>query len=160
MPLPAAVWIPDDGAMDCASVDLNSGLECIGRFECLALLRREVVGRLAVVIDGKPEIFPVNYFLDDHDMVVFQTDAGAKLAGAVGHAVAFEVDQLDRATRSGWSVVVQGTAHQVPLSDAPPLRARSSSEGAAPWPRPRRPYLIRISPDVVSGRRIPSQAGS
>lgn len=152
----------DDGTMasdsqtrTLASADLNSGLEPMGPFECLRLLLSETVGRLAVVIGGKPEIFPVNYLTDDDDTVVFQTDSGTKLAAALGAPVAFEVDRLDRETHSGWSVVVHGTTHQVSLPEAAVLRARMAAQAAQPWPRSRKPYLIRIVPVTITGRRIP-----
>jgi hypothetical protein len=35
-----------------------------------------------VVVAGRPEIFPVNYVVDG-DEVMFRTDAGTKLAGAM-----------------------------------------------------------------------------
>lgn len=49
-----------------------------------ALLRQAVVGRLAVIVDGAPDNFPVNHQVD-HGSVVFRTAAGTKLAGALGH---------------------------------------------------------------------------
>jgi hypothetical protein len=41
-----------------------------------------------------------------------QTAVGTKLAAAVNHPVAFEVDRFDIDRQVGWSVVVQGVAHQ------------------------------------------------
>ena len=60
--------------------------------QCWALLRSVEVGRLAISIMNRPDIFPVN-FIVDHGTVVFRTAEGTKLAGAVlNRAVAFEVD--------------------------------------------------------------------
>lgn len=118
--------------------------------ESWALLRRAVVGRLALTIDGRPEIFPVNHMVD-HGSVVFRTALGTKLAGAVGHWVAFEVDGYDRATVSAWSVVVKGTAREVQsmydVLDAFELPL-------FPWHSAPKPHFVRIEPDSISGRRL------
>ncbi|WP_431843092.1 pyridoxamine 5'-phosphate oxidase family protein [Calidifontibacter indicus] len=53
------------------------------------LLRSAAVGRLAVVVDGLPDIFPVNHPVD-HGTILFRTAQGTKLDAASGHAVAFE----------------------------------------------------------------------
>jgi nitroimidazol reductase NimA-like FMN-containing flavoprotein (pyridoxamine 5'-phosphate oxidase superfamily) len=42
------------------TVDLNTGLEEIESGECFEFLAAERVGRLGVVLAGRPEIFPVN----------------------------------------------------------------------------------------------------
>jgi Pyridoxamine 5'-phosphate oxidase len=42
--------------------------------------------------------------------LVFRTDPGAKLAGTVGQAVAFEADGVDQASGEVWSVVAKGRA--------------------------------------------------
>jgi nitroimidazol reductase NimA-like FMN-containing flavoprotein (pyridoxamine 5'-phosphate oxidase superfamily) len=47
--------------------------------ECWTLLRTADVGRLALVVDDCPEIFPVN-FVVDHGTLLFRTAAGSKLA--------------------------------------------------------------------------------
>jgi len=118
--------------------------------ESWALLRRAVVGRLALTVDGRPEIFPVNHMVD-HGTVVFRTAVGTKLEGAVGHWVAFEVDGYDRATVSAWSVVVKGTAREVQsmydVLDAFELPL-------FPWHSAPKPHFIRIEPDSISGRRF------
>src|SRR4051794_39359108 len=48
---------------------------------CWALLRAADIGRLAVVVGDRPEIFPVN-FVVDHGTVVIRTAPGTKLAAA------------------------------------------------------------------------------
>ena len=134
-------------------IDVNSGIEIVERDECLALLAGEEVGRLGVVFGGQPEIFPVNYVLDG-DGVVFRTDAGTKLAGATGGPVVFEVDHLDRAAKSAWSVILHGHADQVTVFHSPELRQRMSQVSLYPWTRTAKPYLVRITPRLMTGRRI------
>ncbi|GAB3523239.1 pyridoxamine 5'-phosphate oxidase family protein [Arthrobacter monumenti] len=81
--------------------------------ECWALLRSVQVGRLAVLIDGHPDIFPVNYVVD-HGGIVFRSSKGTKLAGALSaYPVAFEVDGYDATTSQAWSVVVKGDAESI-----------------------------------------------
>ena len=51
--------------------------------ECFDLLAGQQLGRLAVVDDLGPMVFPASFVLDRH-MVVFRTGEGTKLATAVG----------------------------------------------------------------------------
>jgi hypothetical protein len=65
--------------------------------------------------------------------------------------VAFEVDDIDESTGTGWSVVVTGHAH----TTAPSALARSTACDEAepqPWAPGPRSSLIRISPDRITGR--------
>ena len=118
--------------------------------EALALLRQSPVGRLAVVVDGQPDIFPVNY-VADHGTVVFRTAEGTKLAGAVGAAVAFEVDGYDPAAGAAWSVVVKGRAEQVRrLEDL----LDTAGLPLFPWHAAPKQRFVRIVPDGVTGRRF------
>jgi len=81
--------------------------------ECFELLARERLGRVAVVDDRGPVVFPVNFVLDRH-MVVLRTDAGTKLDAAIrGSRVAFEIDGTDSVRHTGWSVLVRGEAIEV-----------------------------------------------
>lgn len=45
------------------------------------LLAEDTLGRLALVVDGHAEIFPVNYVLDRRS-IVFRSAGGTKLRGA------------------------------------------------------------------------------
>ena len=62
--------------------------------DCLNLLSGNQVGRIAVVVDNRPILFPVNYAIAG-GAVVFRTNAGTKLAGAALGQVAFEIDGAD-----------------------------------------------------------------
>jgi len=66
--------------------------------------------------------------------------------------VSFEVDDIDSASRSGWSVVVKGRAE---LVDDEATVERLASTGLTPWADAvDRPEWILVRPDTVSGRRI------
>jgi uncharacterized protein len=119
---------------------------------CWALLRRASVGRLAVVVEGRAEIFPVNYVVD-HGTVVFRTAPGTKLAAVVdGGPVAFEIDGSDRDSNEAWSVVLTGRAEQVrdieSLVDVTGLALR-------PWSGSPKHCFVRVGPGEVTGRRFP-----
>lgn len=119
--------------------------------ESWALVREAVVGRLAVIVDDHPEIFPVNYVVD-HGSVVFRTAAGTKLAAAVGHPVAFEVDGYDAVSGRAWSVVIKGVAREIKglyeVIDAVELPLHT-------WHASPKPRLVRIDATEVTGRQFP-----
>ncbi|QHC61119.1 pyridoxamine 5'-phosphate oxidase family protein (plasmid) [Rathayibacter sp. VKM Ac-2760] len=79
-----------------------------------ALLTSRTVGRLSVMVDGHPDIFPIDYACIGQTLV-FRTDVGTKLrAMAHDQHVAFEVDGHTPSTT--WSVVVRGRAERLPGS--------------------------------------------
>ena len=119
--------------------------------ECFRLLSREHLGRVAVVDDQGPVVFPVNFVLDRH-MVVFRTDEGTKLdAAARGGRVAFEVDGADEAAHTGWSVLIRGEAAEV---TDPAELARLSKLPLSPWAPGAKSRYVRILPAKLTGRRI------
>jgi len=117
--------------------------------ECWKLLRAEEVGRLAVSIANRPDIFPINYVVD-HGTVVFKTAEGTKLAAALlGAAVAFEVD--GESDGEAWSVVIKGRATEI----------ENIYESLAavdlplyPWHVGPKLRFVRVVPDEVTGRRF------
>jgi uncharacterized protein len=135
-------------------LDLVAGTEAIQYSECRELLAEEQVGRVGVVVDGVPDIFPVNYGIDG-DGIVFRTNEGRKLRGLLGREVVFEVDHLDRETCSGWSVVVHGRAQEITQFDSPALRERAPT----PWTGAKK-HLVRIAPSRITGRRVVSSSAA
>lgn len=135
-------------------IDQRTGLEILEEAECWDLLAEKQVGRVVVSIANKPDIFPVNYKLDDRAIYI-HTVPGTKLAGAVlGRAVAFEIDNLDESTHQGWSVVVHGVAQEVEkLEDI----MHAETLGITPWTETPKFRFLRIVADEISGRRIPTE---
>jgi uncharacterized protein len=124
--------------------------------ECFELLAHEHLGRVAVVDDRGPVVFPVNFVLDRH-MMVFRTGDGSKLDAAVrGSRVAFEVDGTDAVAHTGWSVLVRGEA--VEVTDPAEL-ARLRRLPLRPWAPGAKHHYVRILPAVLTGRRIGSPPG-
>ena len=106
-------------------------------------------GRLAVVIAGAPEIFPVN-FVAKHPAIYLRTGEGTKLFGAtVGHPVALEIDQVD--STGAWSVVAKGTPREVTAQDEADA---VEVLGLEPWVPTVKRHLIAIDVASVSGRRF------
>jgi nitroimidazol reductase NimA-like FMN-containing flavoprotein (pyridoxamine 5'-phosphate oxidase superfamily) len=130
-------------------LDPRSRLEILGRDECLALLRSQHIGRLGVIFGGAPMVLPVNFAMDG-ERVVFLTSRGTKMHGALGHEVAFEIDDADPLYHSGWSVVVTGTATEVADAD----RARLSHLPLRSWGPGEKTTMIAIDPVSITGRRI------
>ena len=133
------------------TIDDRTGLELLDETECLLLLGRTNLGRLAAVVDGRPVVFPVN-FRRDGKSVVFRTDEGTKLDAAVQNApVAFEVDEVDPQYRSGWSVVVSGRA--AGIVDSEELE-EAQHLSLHPWAVGVKSRYVRITPEQITGRRI------
>lgn len=119
-------------------------LDEMEREECITLLRRCTVGRVAVEVDGTaPLVVPVNYRVDD-DTIVFRTDAGTKL-DAVGGLMSFEIDDIDHGRHAGWSVLVRGRTHHD--DDG------RSGVDPEPWTGTKE-HRVRLAMDDVTGRRI------
>ena len=129
---------------------LNTGLDVLDPEECLRLLATEPVGRLGVIIDGKPVTFPVNFALAGEHIVI-RTDQSAKLTAALAGPVVFEVDHIDRARRTGWSVMIHGSAH---LTGGRVGRPGSQNRVLSPWREADLPHLLQIVPEKITGRRI------
>jgi nitroimidazol reductase NimA-like FMN-containing flavoprotein (pyridoxamine 5'-phosphate oxidase superfamily) len=125
-------------------------LEDLDEAECWARLSEVPVGRIGVVYQGAPEIYPVNYVVDD-GTIVFRTGPGTKLAGLAGHpAVCFQIDGIDVRERTGWSVLVKGQAQQVRGEQ----RDRVEDLPLDYWPAGRKWFWIRVVPTEVTGRRV------
>jgi nitroimidazol reductase NimA-like FMN-containing flavoprotein (pyridoxamine 5'-phosphate oxidase superfamily) len=119
--------------------------------ECRALLDSHGVGRLAVPTASGPVVVPVNYSVVD-DAIVFRTAPGSTPSQASGQRVAFEVDRIDDAFSSGWSVLVQGYARIV--NDPAETGRLAGLAHSTPWAGGRRDQWVRVDPLVVTGRRV------
>jgi uncharacterized protein len=132
--------------------ELGQDLTNIGDDECFALLNRQNLGRLAIVRDGRPEIFPVNYAMQGRTITV-RTGSGVKLNYASLAHVAFEVEEIDPVTREGWVIEARGFAEEV--TDAVDTWSEGvRNAGATPWVAGQHDRYLAISHLQVSGRRI------
>jgi uncharacterized protein len=131
----------------------HAGLEILPFDMCLRLLATVPVGRVSFLADGEIVVLPVNHVMDDQDPV-FRTARGSKLSAAEGqNLVAFEADEYDERTQTGWSVLVSGRAEAV--YEEAEIR-RLDRLGLHPWlTTVDRPFWIRIRPTSISGRQTP-----
>jgi len=133
-------------------MDFNgTALEHLSRGQCLLLVGQVPLGRIVYTRQALPAVELVNFTLDDGDIVI-RTDSSGKLAAATrGAVVAFEADSVDTAAHTGWSVTIVGYSRAV--TDAQEIR-RLEQTGLDPWAPGERDHFIRISPEIVNGRRI------
>lgn len=143
--------LPDDGhasqpAGESGDTARPGVLVELERAECLALLGARRVGRFAVVDrDDLPLVVPVNYVLE-RETVVFRTHPGTKLDALRRRPVAFQVDSIDEEHRAGWSVLVQGIAHEASPHDL-------DAADPEPWTEAG-PHWIQVVPRFITGRRF------
>jgi nitroimidazol reductase NimA-like FMN-containing flavoprotein (pyridoxamine 5'-phosphate oxidase superfamily) len=142
------------GATD-EHTEQRTWLEHLNDAECWRLLSETPVGRIGVLVDSAPEIYPVNHIVDNQT-VLFRTDPGTKLAGlAKSPAVCFQVDGIDPAERTGWSVLVKGRAQQLrAIQDADERHRVEELLRLDYWAIGVKWHWIRIVPTEVTGRRI------
>lgn len=124
----------------------------LDRAECEQLLAVTPIGRLGFDFGGRPMVLPVTYrFVNGQ--ILFRTALGRKLhAVSADHPVAFEVDEWKASSRTGWSVLVVGTAGEIEnweeFEDVQSL-------GLHPWAdSDAKDRWVRIIPDRITGRRI------
>jgi nitroimidazol reductase NimA-like FMN-containing flavoprotein (pyridoxamine 5'-phosphate oxidase superfamily) len=106
-----------------------------------------------VTAEHHPLIIPVDYGMDGRTIVI-RTHPGTTLSAAAHANVTFEVDEIDRTTRTGWSVLVRGLAEEVGPEHRTELVARTHAAGVQPWAPGEHGDWLRIIPQGISGRRI------
>jgi nitroimidazol reductase NimA-like FMN-containing flavoprotein (pyridoxamine 5'-phosphate oxidase superfamily) len=117
--------------------------------ECWELVGGRTVGRVGFSTGDGPLVLPVNFVVHEGD-VLFRTSPHNVIAAHLdGQQAAFEVDDIDDFTQSGWSVLIQGRADFLEsvaelAPDAKPL----------PWPEGVRSLFVRITTRSVTGRRL------
>ena len=129
----------------------NDAVTVLSEDECWSLLSSMSLGRLVTILDGKLEIFPVN-FATRRRTVLFRTAQGTKLYSAtMGDRVAFEADYHDPALTYGWSVIIMGRAHEL-LAAADILDAEQAPLRS--WIATLKPIYVRVIAMEITGRRF------
>ena len=129
----------------------GSALEQLSRDDCLRLMASVSVGRIIYTRQALPAVELVNFVLDCGDIVI-RTDGGGKLAAATEHSVVgFEADRLDADQQAGWSVTVIGQSREV---TDPAELGQLQKIGLTSWAPGAREHFIRISPEILNGRRL------
>ena len=131
----------------------GSAMQAIPTDECYRLLATHEIGRIGINAERYPLILPVNHGVDGRTLVI-RTRPGTILRAAPHANVTFEVDEIDRRTRSGWSVLVRGQAEEVGEEHRAELVARTRTAGVEPWAPGDHGSWLRLIAHDVSGRRI------
>ena len=115
--------------------------------ECWTLAASMPVGRLAWSGAQGPTVVPVNFVVTEGQVHVRTAAYSAQARECDDSPVAFEIDEFDAESRTGWSVLLRGRAH---------LRYGGSRDVAAPevWPAGARGLLLTIDVAETSGRRV------
>lgn len=125
-------------------------LEALSEQDAVALLSTSPVGRVVFTVGALPAIVPVAFAVHD-GAVVMRTAPESRLARAApGGVLAFEIDDVDPQTRTGWSVVVMGVATVV----ADPVQRAAINGLVEAFAPGRDDVCIRLPLTVVTGRRV------
>ena len=95
--------------------------------ECWEILDRERFGRLAVAVHGDPDIFPVNFLVDDGKLLM-RTEGD-----------------------TAWSVVLKGVARMVESFSE---TYADDAKHLETWLPSDKPIFVEITPRSLSGRRF------
>lgn len=119
--------------------------------ECWELLDGDALGRLALIVDDHPEIFPVNYVVHRRS-IVFRTAGVTKLWNATSQRpAALEIDGYDPQAEEAFSVVVRGDTE---IIEDQADRDAVDSLGLEPWQPGEKAHYIRLSARAMTGRRF------
>ncbi|CCQ44177.1 putative uncharacterized protein [Pseudarthrobacter siccitolerans] len=119
--------------------------------ECWELLDGDTLGRLGLVVDGHPEIFPVNYVVHRRS-IVFRTSGVTKLWNAKEERpAALEIDGYDPHSEEAWSVVVRGDTAVI---DDQADKDAVDGLGLEPWQPGEKAHYIRLTARALTGRRF------
>lgn len=127
----------------------NSPILNLSDDETWKLIEGTKHGRLVVTVAGEPDIFPVNYAVNNRKLYL-RTAPGNKLAELTINAkVLFETDGV--LSEEAWSVVVRGTARVLEQSAD---IAAAEALNLKPWVPTLKDFYVEIDPTSVSGRHF------
>jgi hypothetical protein len=134
-------------------------LERLDEAECWRLIPEIGVARLAYSGQFGETVLPVIYQIRDGSLVFrvalgtpTDEDLRTGIRGAE-YRVALEIDDIDPTdlnAPTGWSVFVQGDAHNVDSEE----ELAAAGWPVRPGPGTPREHLVRITPAVLTGRRL------
>jgi nitroimidazol reductase NimA-like FMN-containing flavoprotein (pyridoxamine 5'-phosphate oxidase superfamily) len=124
-------------------------MQALAPAECWELIGGRAVGRVGFCTEDGPFVLPVNYVVHE-DAVLFRTSPHNVIAAHLnGKPAAFEVDDVDDFTQSGWSVLIQGRAEfLMSVADLPPDTKPMA------WPEGTRSLFVSVRARSVTGRRL------
>ena len=136
-----------------AYTDERTGLEVITLTECVRYLQSAEIARVAYVVDGSVQMYPVNYAWDGEAMI-FRCEPDSHMARAAGREFVAEIDGIDARGRKGWSVIARGHATVVDPEKSPELAAQLKTLALYPWANGDKEIWLRMIPAPLTGRRV------
>jgi hypothetical protein len=128
-------------------------LDSLATADCLALMKRSGVGRVAITIGALPVVVPICYCVTGGHILFFIGQRSKEISALSGTVIAFETNSQDAPIGEAfrWSVQVTGTARVV----ADHVRAAAAAAaGLRPFDSSNLTQLIDLEPGKISGWRI------
>lgn len=129
----------------------DHALRAMSPAECFDLLEQGGIGRVGFTAPEGVIVLPVNFSVTGK-AIIFRTAPDTLLALHANARLSFQIDHFDEALHEGWSVLVQGHAHQV--TDEREVKHLEIAAHLEPWAPGARDIYVRIAPTQISGRRI------
>jgi transcriptional regulator with XRE-family HTH domain len=118
---------------------------------CWELLDGGGVGRIVFDSEDGPVALPVNYRVANRAVLV-RTSRDSPVATIAPHGVvSFEIDEIDEAMSTGWSVLAYATCDHV---GTPPVGSDGLQVTPTPWAGGERDHWLRLRIDRLVGRKI------
>jgi|APThiThiocy_cv2_1041547.scaffolds.fasta_scaffold38457_2 hypothetical protein len=129
-------------------MDYGGHFTRISSDECRQLVRARAVGRIAWADAAGVQVLPVSYTVND-GRIAFLTHPDSVMSTFLEPTeVAFEVDDVEEDTATGWSVVVRGRA--LGYLDAVP----DGIQPPRPWAPGDNRLTVVIEPSGYTGRAV------
>jgi nitroimidazol reductase NimA-like FMN-containing flavoprotein (pyridoxamine 5'-phosphate oxidase superfamily) len=129
---------------------MSTRLATLAGYDAWALLERAEIARVGWAGEHGVSILPVNYAVADGALWFRIAPDSALARESRGRRIVAEVDEIDPASRCGWSVVVAGVPELIDAVEVPELVV-----GLRIWaPDAGRTVFVRLAPDEVDGRRL------
>lgn len=121
--------------------------------ECIKAAQTVSVGRLSVVVDEFPRIYPVNFLIDDEFGAVFRVERDSTVASVTPTNACLEIDAFDSDTQEGWSVMAIGRLHDI--SEAIDNHAEHlRTLHVSPWATGEKAVWLSLVPHAWTGRAL------
>lgn len=131
-----------------AAWDWVPATELLTEPECWRRVAGADLGRIAFLTEDAIRVYPVAYAARDQ-RVYLRTSPYSELALQRDGRVTFEVEEVDSATRSGWTVLLTGSLD--PVADPYEIASVWTTCSVRPWADGWREHTLRLTPESVSG---------
>ncbi len=126
----------------------------LDRDVCVRLLHSKNIGRVIYTNAALPAVDAVNYTVES-GVIYFQAPDDSILASRIpGYILAFHVDDLDRQSPAGWSILATGRCYV----EANLSKIRSVMPALDPIDAGARLVTLAIKPTLLSGRAFLNNA--